>query len=240
MGTRGACGFRIDGNDKITYNHYDSYPAGLGADIIDFIKKTPDSELISIADNIILVEETDTPTPEQIEECKNFADLQVGAQTEANWYCLLREAQGDLSAYKINYKKADINDDMAFDFEPNEKHEAVENGLRYMINSASFLLDSLFCEWAYIINTDTKKLEIYKGFNKEPVEGRYSNSKLPDFTRRDGEVIKTEYYGVILLKEIPLDELRKVEDVQHYCRKLEEEAFPPAMDSEMPTEAMEL
>lgn len=62
-----------------------------------------------------------------------------------------------------------------------------------------FLYDSLFCEWAYIVNLDTKKLEIYKGFNKLPDgEGRYAQRK-----GRNG------YYGVTLFKTIPLKDLFK-------------------------------
>jgi len=30
MGTRGAYGFRKNGIDKVTYNHFDSYPEQLG------------------------------------------------------------------------------------------------------------------------------------------------------------------------------------------------------------------
>ena len=33
MATRGAYGFRLNGVEKLFYNHYDSYPEGLGLDI---------------------------------------------------------------------------------------------------------------------------------------------------------------------------------------------------------------
>lgn len=35
MGTRGAYGVRIDDHDKLGYNHDDSYPAKLGAELAD-------------------------------------------------------------------------------------------------------------------------------------------------------------------------------------------------------------
>ena len=38
MGTRGIYGFRLNNTDKLTYNHYDSYPSSLGEDIYQFIK----------------------------------------------------------------------------------------------------------------------------------------------------------------------------------------------------------
>lgn len=50
------------------------------------------------------------------------------------------------------------------------------NGL-ILHNSLDFIKDSLFCEWAYVIDFDTNTFEIFKGFNQEqgtPVERFYS------------------------------------------------------------------
>ncbi|SVD17359.1 uncharacterized protein METZ01_LOCUS370213, partial [marine metagenome] len=38
MGTRGAIGFTIDGQNKLTYNHMDSYPEWLGARILAMLR----------------------------------------------------------------------------------------------------------------------------------------------------------------------------------------------------------
>jgi hypothetical protein len=38
MGTRGLFGVRIDDTDKLTYNHFDSYPTGLGKGLADQLK----------------------------------------------------------------------------------------------------------------------------------------------------------------------------------------------------------
>jgi hypothetical protein len=77
-----------------------------------------------------------------------------------------------------------------------------------MIDSHTFLVDSLFCEWAYIINLDENVLEIYRGFNKEPSDkGRYASLKEPDRVLDNGNIIKTKHYGVELIKEIPLSEI---------------------------------
>ena len=64
-----------------------------------------------------------------------------------------------------------------------------------------FLLDSLFCEFAYIINLDTNKLEYYEGFNLDPnAPGRYAKYT---FYKNDENV----YYGVALIKEFDLIDL---------------------------------
>ena len=140
MGTRGAYGFHKDGVDKITYNHFDSYPIGLGADVAAFVCQHTDEEMNAIFDRIILVATNEKPTGDQIAECMPFFDGNVSEQTPEDWYCLLRKAQGNLEAYA--------------------------GGLRYMVDQADFLKDSLFCEWGYVINLDKGVLEIYRGFQR--------------------------------------------------------------------------
>lgn len=66
----------------------------------------------------------------------------------------------------------------------------------------TFLYNSLFCEYAYIINLNTKKLEIYEGFNKNlNAKGRYANHYAYDDDHR--------YCGVALVKVIPLNKIFK-------------------------------
>jgi len=185
MSTRGTIGFRKDNIDKITYNHYNSYPTCLGVSVVRFIKSTPLNEIRDIADRIILVQDDKTPTPTQIKKCMKYFDAKVGSGNKDDWYCLLRDVQGDLSAYK---------------------------NIPYMIDSHDFMSDSLFCEWAYIINLDTEMLEIYKGLNKSA----NGNGRYADFKDKD-----SEYYGVDLLTELPLKDVFEMEDVNGHMYDLE-------------------
>jgi hypothetical protein len=136
MSTRGAYGFHKDGETKVTYNHSDSYPSGLGSKVIKFVRATPVEKLKEIYDQIVLVNSDSTPTEEQIKKAEKYFNDQVGQNVKTDWYSLLRKSQGDLFAYK--------------------------EGLTFMIDGVSFLQDSLFCEWAYIINLDDEVLEVYK------------------------------------------------------------------------------
>jgi len=174
MGTRGAVGFRTDGTDKVTYNHFDSYPSSLGNQVTQFLKGFKDVEALKkIAENIVLIDESSKPTKKQKVEAKELGlfDGNVSSQSD-DWYCLLRLAQGDLSVY--------------------EK-------FKYMIDSHEFLKDSLFCEWAYIINLDSEKLEIYRGFNKDRnAAGRYAQ-----LIQKESD----EYFGVALHSAIPLKDI---------------------------------
>ena len=176
MGTRGCYGFRKNGIDKLAYNHYDSYPDGLGSDVIKFCKETTVKEMNAIFDKIILVDESGMPTPEQIAECHKYYDGSVSSQSVEDWYCLLRHAQGDLNAYK--------------------------NGLKYMIDNHDFIKDSLFCEYAYIINLDTKRLEFYVGFQKTP-----------DETNRYGTEDDRGYYPCKMMASYPLNSKRTAEQI---------------------------
>jgi len=168
MGTRGLYGFRKNGIDKTTYNHYDSYPDYLGAMIVKFCKETSIEEMNEIFDRIVLVDEDSKPTKQQIAECMDYYDSDVSKQTPEDWYCLLREAQGAPDAYK--------------------------NGLKYMIDNHDFIKNSLFCEYAYIIDLDTNILEFYVGFQTVPtILNRYG-------TEKDGN-----YYPCKMVSFYPID-----------------------------------
>ena len=180
MGTRGACGFYSQGTEKVTYNHYDSYPVGLGNQMIEYLD-TKDRDIDEIRkdfDKIQLVKETSRPSKKQIKICRNagLSDLTVSDKEITDWYCLMRLAQGDLP-------------------------QNVQSGL--MIDSREFLYDSLFCEWAYIINIDNSLLEVYKGDQKSAGEGRYSNRKSSNSL--------SEYYGVTLVAELDIKEIKTLD-----------------------------
>ena len=99
---------------------------------------------------------------------------------------MLREAQGDLTPYL--------------------------KGLKYMVDNKTFLTDSLFCEYAYIINLDTGKLEFYTGFNKDPKAfGRYANAEANDMG----------YVGVVLKAEFDLKAITKTK-VSKFVKEMEE------------------
>jgi hypothetical protein len=176
MGTRGCYGFRKNGIDKLTYNHYDSYPSGLGSDVVKFCKETSLKEMSQIFDRIMLVDQSSVPDFDQIAECKKYCDLSVSSCSEKDWYCLLRGAQGDLNVYK--------------------------NGLRYMLDDCGFIKDSLFCEYAYIINLDTKRLEFYVGFQR-----------VPDETNRYGTEDDRGYYPCKMVSTYSLNTKRSIEQI---------------------------
>lgn len=99
MGTRGTIRIRKNGKQIIMYNHYDSYPSGLGVkflkDIQTMIEKYGLDGFLQMIDSVKIVTDADIPTEEDIQKLAEYTDLSVGPKSNLSWYCLLRKLQGD-------------------------------------------------------------------------------------------------------------------------------------------------
>ena len=178
MSTRGVWGFIIDGEEKLTYNHSDSYPSWLGSQLLEFLRKISVESLREDARKLRTVDENSKAMPEDIKQLHNFADEGVSTGDLSEWYVLLRRAQGDPEA-------------------------TIAAGV--MTDGSGFALESLFCEWGYVIDLDQNTFEVYQGFNKEPAsDGRWSGIE----KNRDG------YYPINLVATFPLDALPTSEEFE--------------------------
>lgn len=148
MGTRGAYGFRIDGQDKLTYNHFASYPDGLGEVIVQFCNTLNEEMLKTLKKKVKalkLVSEDGKATKAQVKKYEKFADTGVSTGNVQEWYVLMRNLQfGEILPHIL------------------------VGEVQHMIDSNEFILDSLFCEYAYILDLDNDVLEMYKGFQETP------------------------------------------------------------------------
>lgn len=195
MGTRGAIGFVVNGEEKVSYNHMDSYPSYLGKNLLKDLTTITDLDVLhENVRRISMVDAYDVPdlSPEEIENLKEFTNTSVGQGND--WYSILREVQGSIQPY---YRQ--------------------ENPLRYMTDSKSFLYDSLFCEFAYIVNLDTNMVEFYRGFNHNlNAPGRYA---CPPELKAELNSVATnkpsgDYYGVALVCEAPIEAFMNATDNQ--------------------------
>lgn len=84
-----------------------------------------------------------------------------------------------------------------------------------LVDNIEFAADSLFCEWAYVIDFDQNVFEVYKGFNTKPATGRFA-----DLPTEDG----SEYQPVTLIKSYPLDDLPSYEQFIADCDPEDEDA----------------
>eukprot|EP01084_Bolivina_argentea_P254840 428523_1 len=97
MGTRGIHAFYFKGKLYVVYNQFDSYYDGLGNDLLSELRAALeiDPELKNWIALILQLKPTVyEPTPEDIQNLKQYTDLTVSNQSEQDWYCLLRKCQG--------------------------------------------------------------------------------------------------------------------------------------------------
>lgn len=182
MGTRGLFGLRKNNKDKTTYNHFDSYPSCLGEEMVEYVKNHSKEKMTALYDKLIMVDgefNTSQFTEEQKERYKEFIKKnkdEIDAEENMSMYWFLREFQGKLYKYD-EYPEIDL-----------------------MLDESWFIKDSLSCEWAYIINLDTEKLEIWEGWQEKPQENnRYGIEK------------DNGFYPCALVKEIDIEKI-KLED----------------------------
>lgn len=215
MGTRGAFGFRLNGQDKVMYNHFDSYPGGLGNDVVKWLygKLKKSGELLSVASDAYQSNNPDAGRKimgealggvvEQVANIKLIADSQAVASSE-DWDRLGQFSDNTVGTTGTWYQLLRM-------CQPGEDN-GIENTLKAgaMIDADDFLHDSLFCEYAYIVNFDDMTFETYKGFQKKKHnQGRYFDG-LPD----------KEYYGVALTHAFPLY------DIKNWYKTYQKIAYP--------------
>lgn len=142
MGTRHLIAVQLDGQYRIAqYGQWDGYPSGQGLNVLKFIRQMdrPKFEAALRACSFL--------TPEDIQDLNEKIKREgLAERWQRRWPELSRDAGSDILSMV----------------------DAAPAGLR-LKNSISFAADSLFCEWAYVIDLDVGKLEVFTGFNKEPL-----------------------------------------------------------------------
>ena len=140
MGTRGLFGFYFKGKYYVCYNHWDSYPSGLGKDLINelsrCIKLNQLDEWIVMLKKLRIVDCNTEPTPDDILRLEPFTDTSVGSGTRKDWYCVLRKTQGSFE-------------------------RVLKSG--YLLNHVDENGEPEFEEFAYIVNFDDRSFDFYQG-----------------------------------------------------------------------------
>lgn len=103
MGTSGNMVFVVDGQMKAGYVHFDSYPSGLGADVLEWLREQWEYDAVTLslqraryfAQRLVVVNDETEPTPEQQRTLRRFANTNVSSKQLDERYVLLRETQGD-------------------------------------------------------------------------------------------------------------------------------------------------
>jgi hypothetical protein len=183
MSTRGALVFVLKDEEKVIYSHSDSYPEGLGADVLRWLHEALADEDALYAQVAALAPVPDRePTEAEREQHRATTDRNVS--TGRDWYALLRDTQGDPAAILACGLYEDAGD---------------------------FPTDSLFCEWAYVVDLDARRFEVYKGFQDQPHKAGRWGSRRPGrdsaVTARSATATGNGYYPVRRIADYPFDTL---------------------------------
>jgi len=181
MGTRNLTMVISNGKIKVAqYGQWDGYPSGQGATVLEFCKKANWDKFKDQLDKLNWL------TDEQCEEIEK----------DPNWDnshpYLSRDAAAQI-LYAIHYGEMTAK----------RRLTHIQN-IVGLSDHSEFAADSLFCEWAYVIDLDKNTLEVFKGFNKTPL----SSAERFYYLQKEDK----EYCPVKLAKEYSLDNLPE-EDV---------------------------
>ena len=191
MGTRHLTIVQKNNEYKVAqYGQWDGYPEGAGSEILDFCRRHLSTEAGRNAFS------------EKVLKCKFIA----GARIEN----LIRSVQ-----QKDEYNGYDENCSPKWtkvypQFSRDTGNEVLslilnsENGLA-LEDTLSFIKESLFCEWAWVIDLDKNTFEAYVGFNKVPL------TQSERFYRYDTQYING-YRACRFVKAWSLDELPTEEE----------------------------
>ena len=201
MGTRNLTCVYIDGQYKIgQYGQWDGYPEGQGRTALQFLHKYNPNKKRNWAKFVKKLRALDLDQKKIEEICqKTYKELGADDSGFVNM---------DIAcAFKRKFPQVDR------DMGANILQYVVDSDDGLMVhNDPSFALDSLFCEWAYVVDVDKGTFEVYKGFNNTPLTeaDRFkfleteASLKESNQYRRPGE---KWYYAIKLCKEYKLTEL---------------------------------
>jgi hypothetical protein len=184
MGTRNLVAVQLKGKYRIAqYGQWDGYPSGQGATVLEFLAKWDRKKF----EKKVRASKFCTK--------KNMTALQVeldATKDQVAFYKKYPQLTRDTGAKILQV----VQDS--------------ESGIKLQ-NSIDFAGDSLFCEWAYVIDLDENTLEVYKGFYK---------GKVPDGERFAKSPIEagSEYSPIKLAAKYSLDKLPTVEEIEKDCK----------------------
>lgn len=194
MGTRHLTCVVVDGEMKVAqYGQWDGYLEGQGKTIVEFLTKLTESEMRVFKDNVRKCTWVDDKEIDKrlksVGSKDGWMTLDQSEKWKQNWPELSRDTGAEIL--------------MLILIEP-----------RGIQDARNFAADSLFCEFAYVVDLDKEVLEIYRGFQtKAHKSGRFA--KLPKGKNPDGT--PSEYYPVKLVKKI------KIRDLPEAFAEFEEE-----------------
>lgn len=167
MGTRHLIAVQSENKYKIAqYGQWDGYPGGQGLTVLSFLQN---QQLVENLKN-------------NLNKCRYIKNEKEMESINSKF------VTNDVST--VNWFKSFYSRDIGAKILANVANSQDDEIL--LVDSIEFAGDSLFCEWAYIIDFDKNTFEVYKGFNKEKLspEDRFHKIKAPSENKNRYEPIK--------------------------------------------------
>ncbi len=183
MGTRNLTLVKKNNKYPVAqYGQWDGYPSGQGLTVLNFLKSWNRDEFEKNLDKTSFI--TDEDAKEMNENLEK-----TGKEIEELYPALSRN-----TAAKVLQMIQDSPE-----------------GLK-LSSSLNFAADSLFCEWAYLIDLDRNILGVYEGFNKEPLNESDHFYFLQNSKEAGDEKMGKDYFPVKLKASYSLSELPEQEE----------------------------
>ena len=152
MGTRGFIVLICNTKIIVVYNHFDSYPDGLGSivirDLNNLLKQYSMDQLKELIDKLKIVSDSVPPTESEKELLSKYANLTVNKRTLDDWYCLLHKCQGSL----IKILESEYADSPILSIE--ELDDYIKNSWVNYTYTLNFDTNEFFCNKYYIDKLD--------------------------------------------------------------------------------------
>lgn len=182
------------------YGQFDGYPESLGVTLLKFFSKTSNSEALkSMLPKMRLWNENDQKQEMeffQSIDCENsWMNKEQRLQYQKRYPLRYLEVYGKLKEGKLL--------ELLLQF--NQLEEIVTT------DSYEFAKDSLYCEWAYIIDFDKNAFEVYKGLN---TMGIRPEDRFFSFYEKSND-----YYPVKIIRSFPIDKLPEVDEFLLLCNQ---------------------
>jgi len=203
MSTRSCVGVVKNGEFKVAqYCQFDGYPTGVGEGVMNFLKNIDIQKFSEKINNL-----PSWLSDKRKEEINKEINDKNKTLNRAKYDYLLCDSD------VLNYI---YNDGWFIETRYNEKtgepYEFKKGGFEIegLLNDEKFFGDSLFCEWAYVIDLDKNVFEIYKGFNKRKLteKDRFYYLQNNEPVAFDNEYKPVKIVGCYSLDKLPetLDE----------------------------------
>jgi len=183
MGTRHLICVKKDNEYKIAqYGQWDGYLDGQGKKILSFLKDKKNIEKLKNNLNKIRF----------IDDVKDKDLIEAYDKNAPQWSNAPDKRTKEQLHWFETYMTRDLSSDILINIADSSDDSIL------LRNEIAFAGDSLFCEYAYVIDLDKNTFEIFKGFNKNPLD---ENDRFYAY-KQDGE-----YHPIKLLKTYDLNKL---------------------------------